>query len=315
MKAYLRLRARVLGRQLAELGWVRLALLGPLFIAAVGNTLFTVARWPQGHWALPALLLVFTFSAHRRRTDLLGLAIIAPQHRIWLMAEYALLALPAFLILLLFEHWPAALLTLFSTPCVAWASPAVARASRSRPRSFFRSEAFEWVGGFRQLGAWWMWLLILGVALALRAYPTATAASLVVWTVIAAPIYSTPEPTAMLLVAAKQPGAYLARRLVLGLVYYLLTTAPLLFLLLVGPAGPAGAALLLLWGTAVWTMVVLAKYSFYPNATLIRLTQGGMVALGLLLLASNPVYGALFAAAFGGVIFKSRRQLWQYRYD
>ena len=60
-------------------------------------------------------------------------------------------------------------------------------------------------------------------------------------------------------------------------------------------------------------MVVLAKYAFYPHATLGRLTQAGVVVVGLSVLSSNPAYGVLLVACFLGLLLKSRSKLGQYR--
>jgi hypothetical protein len=79
-------------------------------------------------------------------------------------------------------------------------------------------------------------------------------------------------------------------------------------------AGPGAAGLLWLWGAVIVTMVVLARYAFYPSALLVRLTQGGVVALALLGVG-HPVYPALLVVVFVGLIWKSQQRLAMYRPD
>lgn len=116
----------------------------------------------------------------------------------------------------------------------------------------------------------------------------------------------------MLLPALRRPQAWLWRRVGLALLYFALTAAPFAWLL--GTTRASGAGALLLWGGAVQIMVVLARYAFYPNALLVRLTQGAVVAVACLLFG-HPVYPVLLLVAFFGLIWKSRRQLSTFRND
>ncbi|KAA9339645.1 hypothetical protein F0P96_03255 [Hymenobacter busanensis] len=314
MKAYLRMRATVLGRQLAELGWLRLALLVPMLLAAVGNVLVRLANQPDAHWALPLLVFGLVWSAHRRRADLAFLPVAAPHFRRWLMGEYALLSLPAAAVLLAFGHWDSAMLAVVLAPLAALANAATSRAARQRGRSVFRSEAFEWVCGFRQTAGWGVWAGLLGVSTWQHQQRMVPALAVLVWTLLMGMLYATPEPAHMLLLGGRSAAQVLRRRLLLAHGYYLLTVAPLLGLMAGGQAGWAGALLFLAWGLVVLTMLVLAKYAFYPQATFSRLTQGGVVALALLT-GTQSVYGALLLACFVGLVWKSRQQLATFRFD
>ncbi|WP_188557637.1 hypothetical protein [Hymenobacter glacieicola] len=91
--------------------------------------------------------------------------------------------------------------------------------------------------------------------------------------------------------------------------------APLAGIMAQGPAGVGGSAGLLLWCGLVVTMVLMAKYAFYPHVTLARLTQAGAVVVGFCILGSNPAYLALLAACLLGLLLQSRRRLAFYRYD
>ncbi|MBD2716963.1 hypothetical protein KBK19_18100 [Microvirga sp. STR05] len=126
--------------------------------------------------------------------------------------------------------------------------------------------------------------------------------------------YGTPEPWTLLLPALRQPGTWLQRRVGLALLYFGLTALPFAWVMGSGPAGRGGAALLMLWGTALLIMIVLARYAFYPSAVLVRLTQGAVLALSVLA-AGHPVYPALLAVAFFGLIWKSRQRLSTFRHD
>ena len=52
IKAYLRLRGRVLGRQLRELGWWRLLLVGAFLLAFAGLLFTQLSLDPRGRWVL-----------------------------------------------------------------------------------------------------------------------------------------------------------------------------------------------------------------------------------------------------------------------
>ena len=112
----------------------------------------------------------------------------------------------------------------------------------------------------------------------------------------------------MLLLAARPPGAFLRRRLLLGLGYAALTGAPFGWLLAAGPVGVGGA----LGVGAVWlgllALLILTKYAFYPNAVHIRTTQALLLGMTVTMLG-HPVYLALMLVATGGLIWQSRRRL------
>jgi hypothetical protein len=90
MKAYLLLCLRLLGWQLAELGWWRLGLLGALQVVALGRALVGLAAYPTGLWLVPPAVALLTLSQHRRRSDLDFLHLTTPAFRPWLALEYAL---------------------------------------------------------------------------------------------------------------------------------------------------------------------------------------------------------------------------------
>ncbi|UOQ70619.1 hypothetical protein [Hymenobacter cellulosilyticus] len=133
---------------------------------------------------------------------------------------------------------------------------------------------------------------------------------LVAWSLLLTSIYAIPEPATMVTVYSG-PAAFWRRKLLLGLGLYLLTAAPLLLLAGTSPAGWGGASGALLWGMLVLSMSIMAKYAFYPHATLLRLTQGGAVALALLPLL-DASYAPLLAAGLVGLIWKSRHRLKPY---
>ncbi|GAB2968113.1 hypothetical protein GCM10027048_43680 [Hymenobacter coalescens] len=313
MKNYLLLRLRTQARQWAELGWWRAALLLAIGAAAVGQTLRGLASYPAAQWAVPGLLLLVVVSAHRQRSDLTFLQLTAPRWCRWVMGEYALYGALATCLVLPFGYWPAALLSVLLPPLAAWLPPATERAARPR-RSLFRAEVFEWVSGMRRRGGWLVWAALLAAAGWQQQHPVAPALGLAVWLVTCASFYDTPEPTAMLLGAARSPGHWLRGRLGWAAVYLGLTAAPFLTLLVFSPAGWGGAALLLLWALTVLTLVVLAKYTFYPHTTIMRYAQGAVMALGFLILA-DEVYVALLTAALVGLLWRSRYRLRTYRYD
>ncbi|SHK49600.1 hypothetical protein [Hymenobacter psychrotolerans] len=314
MNAYLRLRLRVSGRLLAELGWWRMALLGPVLGLGGVRTVVMLAPHPAGQWLLPAVVLLLLTGQHRRRADIDFLHLAAPGFRWWLATEYALWSLPVAGALLAFGQVGASLLTVGLAPFCAWLTTAENRTSSRARRSLLRSEALELVSGFRQTGAWLWWLALLGAALWWQQHSIAPAAALGVWAFLFASHYGAPEPWTLLLPVLRQPSVWLRRRVGLGLLYFGLTAAPFAWLLGSGPAGVGGAGLVLLWGFALLTMVVLARYAFYPSALLVRLTQGAVLALSVLA-AGHPVYPALLAVAFFGLIWKSRQRLSTFRHD
>jgi|SRR6476469_1579082 len=165
LRAYLLLRGRLYGRLLRELGWLRLLVLGSMLLAAGSNALGRAAQHATGQWAVPVVLLVSVLSAHRQRSDLRFLATVAPGYRAWLAVEYGLLPLPIAVVLWAFGDVGAGLLTVGLAPLAAWLPPArELRSTTRRPRSFFRSEAFEWVSGMRGSRAWLLWPVLLAAA-------------------------------------------------------------------------------------------------------------------------------------------------------
>jgi hypothetical protein len=120
-RAYLRLRLRLLGRLLREIGWWRLALLGGLLGLGLLQTLEVLRTHPAGRWLVPLLAAWSVAAAHRRRQDGQFLTGLAPDCRPWLATEYALLTLPVALGLLLALRAPgAAALTLALAALAAW---------------------------------------------------------------------------------------------------------------------------------------------------------------------------------------------------
>ncbi|MBD2720894.1 hypothetical protein [Hymenobacter armeniacus] len=306
--AYLRLRGRLSWRLLVEVGWLRMAVLGPMVLILVSRALVLAAPHRQAQWLVPVALPLLLASAHRQRADLRFLATSAPDYRRWLAVEYGVVALPAALLLACFQDWGAAALLLAAAPAVA-ALPAARedRSTRHRARSLFRSEAFEWVGGLRG-GGQWLWPLLVAGACWWHAYPLAPAVALAVWLLLLAGCFGTPEPITMLTLAGQPSRAWLGRRLLLSLGYAALTAAPLLWVLGSGPAGAGGA---LAVGTA-WLglvgLLILAKYAFYPNATHIRTTQALVLGVAFLL-PGHPLYPVLLLVAVGGLIWQSQRRL------
>ena len=307
LRAYLNMRRRVVGRQVREVGWLRLAVLVPVLLVLLARALLLAAPHPRGQWAVPVVLALLLASAHRQRADLRFLAISGPGYRRWLAGEYVLWALPVAVVLALFRDWGAAGLTLALAPWAAALPPAgEARSTRHRARSVFRSEAFEWVSGLRRGGA--VWLVLLAGAVWQHASPLGPVVALGAWLLVVAACYGVPEPMSMLVLAARAPGQFLRRRLGLGLGYAGLTAAPFLGLLGRGPAGVGGALAVGLAWLGMVGLLILTKYAFYPNARQIRFSQALLVGV-VVALPGNPVYPALLAAAAGGLIWQSRRRM------
>lgn len=308
LRAYLLLRTKLLLRLLREIGWVRLALLLPVVLAAFGRGFVLAGQHPVGQWAVPVLVAGQVAAMHRQRADLRFLATSAPHFRRWLAIEYGLAALPAAGVLAGFGDWGAALLTAALAPLGALLPPARDnQRTRHRARSLFRSEAFEWVSGLRT-GGLWVWPVLLAGALWQHASPLGPGAALLVWLFVGLACYGTPEPVTMLVLAARTPRQFLWRRLGLGVGYAALTGAPFFWLLAVGPAGVAGTVAVGAFWLGLVALLILTKYAFYPNAVHIRTTQALVLAVALLLVA-NPIYPVLLLVAVGGLIWQSQRRL------
>ncbi|GAB3320231.1 hypothetical protein ACFQT0_15340 [Hymenobacter humi] len=306
-RAYLIMRRRLIGRQLWEVGWVRLALLVPVLLIVVGRALVLAAGSPRGQWAVPVVVFLLLASAHRQRGDLRFLAISAPSFRRWLALEYALWALPVAMVLMLLDDWAAAALTLLLAPAVAAVPPArEAQSTRHKPRSLFRSEAFEWVSGMRRGG--WAWPVLLAGALWQHGSPLAPVLALGGWLLVLMACYGVPEPHTMLVLAARTLGQFLRRRLLLGLSYAALTATPFLWLLAGTTAGLGGAMAVAMAWLGLVALLILTKYAFYPNALHIRFSQALLVGVAVALPA-NPVYPPLLLAIVGGLIWQSQRRL------
>ena len=309
VRAYLQLRARVVGRQLRELGWWRLLVLGSMLLALGSDGLMRAARHPQGQWAVPLVMLSLMWSVHRRRPDFAFLRSTAPDFRYGLAAEYALFVLPVACALLAFGNLVAGALTLLLPPLVALAGPARERQpSQRRAHSVFRREAVEWVSGMRAAFGWPVCLALLAGALWQHHSALGAVRARAGWLLVVLTFYGTPEPATMLLLAARSPARFLRRRLVLALGYAALTAAPFGWLLATGSAGPGGAAGALLLLFVLMGLLILVKYAFYPNAFLIRFSQGLMVAF-VLTQPGNPVYLSLLAALLVGLVWQSRSRL------
>ena len=126
LRAYLNLRRRLLGRQLREVGWLRLVVLVPLLLLVVVRSLVILAGHPLGQWAVPVDVVLLLTSIHRQRSDLRFLATSAPGYQRWLAVEYVLWALPVAVVLVLFKDGGAAALTGITTPHCA-TSPRISR--------------------------------------------------------------------------------------------------------------------------------------------------------------------------------------------
>ena len=309
--AYLRLRLRLLGRLLREVGAVRLALLLPFLIMSVGQALVVAGQHPWGCWAVPLAVFWLLLAAHRRRGDYRFLATTAPAFKTWLAWEYTLLAVPVAVGLLAMRAYGPAGLLLVLAPPVAWAPPASEdRASRRRWRSPFRSEAFEWVSGMRATKGLWLWPVLVGLASWQRASPLGPLAALLVWLLVLLACYGTAEPATMLAMAVRSPGQFLRRRLGLGLGYAAATAAPFWGLLVSGPAGWGGALAVAVAWLALVALFILAKYAFYPTETHFRSIQTLVLAVALLLIG-NPLYPVLLLVAAGGLPWQAKRRLRQ----
>ncbi|UOQ68141.1 hypothetical protein [Hymenobacter volaticus] len=165
-------------------------------------------------WVVPPLVLFLLGSQHRRRTDLDFLHLTAPRFRPWVATEYALWGLPAALVLVGFGRVGAGLLTVTLAPLAAWLSAARARTTQHQKRSAFRSEAFEWVSGFRQAGTWLGWLALVAAAGWWRQYGLAPALTLGVWVLYISSFYATPSrgPCCCLRCASRGRGCGVASR-------------------------------------------------------------------------------------------------------
>lgn len=304
LRAYLRLRWKLLGRLLREIGWLRLGLLAPVLLAAGGRGLVVASMHPAGQWAVPGLIFLTLTSAHRQRDDLRFLLISAPRFRRWLAVEYGLVAV----VLAGFQDWGAALLTVALAPLAAQLPAAQAdRSTQHRARSPFRSEAFEWVSGLRG-GRFWAWPVLLAGAVWQHASPLGPVVALAVWLLMLVAAYGTPEPVTMLVLAARTPEQFLRRRLALGVGYAALTAAPFFWLLAVGSAGVGGTVAVATFWLGLVALLILTKYAFYPNGVHIRTTQALVVGVALTLFG-HPVYPVLLLVAAGGLIWQSRRRL------
>ena len=309
LRAYLQLRWRLLGRQLLEIGWVQLAILIPVLAAAVSKVLLTATAQPQGQWAVPVGLALLLASAHRQRADLRFLLVSAPHFRRWLAVEYWLWAGPVAAVLLLLKDCGAAVLALGLAPLAALAPPVrETQSTRQRGRTLFRSGAFEWVSGMRASGAWVLWPALLAGALWQHATPLGPVLALCGWLLVVVTYYGVPEPITLLVLAARKPGPFLRRRLLLGLSYAGLSAAPFLWLLAAGPAGTGGAVAVGLAWLGMVALIILTKYAFYPHAMHIRITQALVVGVALTV-PGNPVYPVLLLVAVGGLIWQSQRRL------
>jgi hypothetical protein len=309
--AYLRLRLRLLGRLLREIGAIRLALLLPFIVMSVGQALVVAGQHRWGRWAVPLVVAWLLLAAHRRRGDYRFLATTAPNFKNWLAWEYAWLALPVALVLLALRAYGPAGLLLLLAPLAAWAPPASEdRASRRRWRSPFRSEAFEWVSGMRATKGLWLWPVLAGLAGWQRASPLGPLAALLAWLLVLLACYGTAEPATMLAMAARSPGQFLRRRLGLGLAYAAATAAPFWGLLVGGPAGWGGALAVAVAWLALVALFILSKYAFYPTETHFRSIQSLVLAVALLLIG-NPLYPVLLLVAAGGLPWQARRRLRQ----
>ena len=305
---YLVMREKLLGRLLREIGWLRLALLLPTVLAALGRALVLAAPHPAGQWAVPFLILLTLASAHRQRADLRFLATSAPHFRRWLAVEYLLVALPVAVALAIFHDWGAALATLALAPIAALLPPVrESRSTQHRARSLFRSEAFEWVSGLRA-GGLWAWPVLLAGAVWQYPSPLGPGGALVVWLFVLLACYGTPEPVTMLVLAARTPKQFLRRRLGLGVGYAALSAAPFFWLLATGPAGVGGTVAVAAFWLGLVALLILTKYAFYPNAVHMRTTQALVVGVALTLVV-HPVYPVLLLVAVGGLIWQSRRRL------
>lgn len=309
LSAYLKLRCRLLGRQLREVGWLRLLLLTPFLLMAGSRALAALAPHPIGRWSVPTLVLAGLASAHRQRADVRFLTTVNPGFRWWLAMEYGLLALPVALALLVMSAYASAGLTLLVAPLAAWAGAAGAgRPACQRPRSLFRSEAFEWVSGMRATWAWLLWPGLLAVAVWQRATPLGPLLALGVWLLVVLGSYGTPEPLTMLVLTGRTAPAILRRRLLLGLGYAGLMAAPFAWLLGSGTGGVgAGLAVGLAWLGLV-ALIILTKYAFYPNGLQIRISQALLIAVTFTL-PGHPAYLPLLLVAAGGLWWQSQRRL------
>ncbi|PJJ60124.1 hypothetical protein [Hymenobacter chitinivorans] len=309
MRAYLRLRLLVLGRLLAEVGWVRLLLLGGMLIVAAGKLLELLLAKPQLQWAAPALGLSLSWSGYRQRTDLDFLPIVSPRYKTWLSVESALLLGPVWGLLLGLGHFGAALATVAAGLLGPFLPLGRKSATQRRRRSLFRSDAFEWVSGFRRPVLGLGWLAAVGAA-AWQHATVVPAGALLAWSLLLTTLYAIPEPSTMV-TGYRGPVAFGRRKLLLALGLYLLTALPLLGLAGLSPAGWGGTLGALLWSLLVLSLSILAKYAFYPHATLLRLTQAGAITMALLPLL-DAAYAPLLAAALGGLLWKSRKRLQLY---
>jgi hypothetical protein len=153
-----------------------------------------------------------------------------------------------------------------------------------------------------------LWPVLLGLATWQRASPLAPAAALLVWLLVLLACYGTAEPATMLAVAARSPRQFLRHRLGLGLGYAAATAAPFWGLLASGPAGWGGALAVAAAWLALVALFICAKYAFYPVETHIRLTQGLVLSIALLLLG-HPLYPVLLLVAAIGLPWQSGRRL------
>jgi hypothetical protein len=264
--AFLRIRMLQLRRELAALGWWRVAVVA-VVTAGVLRVFYGWTHRSQGSWHAAAGVALVVAAIHFARKDrrFLQLATASPFLVTW--AEYVCFTAPFIVTGLFSPGWPYAAALPFFYLLLGAAPVTGRRLTARRWRLFFLSPRnFEWRAGIR--ANLWPLAALYAACLACLPYPYV---SLYLWWILVAlviPFYQDAEPRQMLQAWEEPPRRFLRSKLGLQLKDYAIFSAPLMAGYMV--FHPSGAWI----AAAVWVLsavniswFVLAKYAAYEPVT------------------------------------------------
>ena len=309
---YLQMRLKQLYRELSGVGLVRVfillafSILACFFISKAAQSFMNAIYLTMG-------ICVGLASIHLKRKDLVFMMINFSMHKSIILAEYLVLLLPVFA-LLLYNHQPLPIAILFLTVII------LSNFNRQfKKQTGFHwivqhipAQSFEWKAGLRRSTI--LILLLLLTALIASSFIGTIPIILFIIGLIPLNFYNYGEPYQMLIASEAGPNKFLLRKIATALALYSIIAAPLIMLFIIRHPDywHITAVEYVAFGT-VYCYVILLKYSFYqPNQSLDSVQAFSTIgSLSLIIPFFLPVIWALGIWFY----FKSKAKLNYYLHD
>jgi len=281
--AFISLRGSQLWREIKEIGFFRILILGGL-IGFLFFILFKQTDVFPNVYSVLSIYLLFILLIQLIRQDKLFLKTHFRQYKLICLSEYVILSLPLFVCLIYHAHWLLTLVVFLSLVIIINLNFKFKRRDRNtKIQQFIPDDSFEWKAGLRKYILFILpfWLISLGTSFFIGSVPTA----IFILGIIPLFFYEKSEPYQMILAYELSSIRFLWRKISLQLVLFSMICIPLIIAFIFFHVENWYVPIVeYLIFTSVHIYFILTKYAFYkPNSksasTVIYGSIGGIAIL------------------------------------